>query len=194
MVLGTTGPRVFFEVCTTLYFKHLFHQIPAANDFFDMVIVAKTHHLPIPDVAFHWVPVGSTTPHNPYPPTGVFPTSFKPVPSSSSPPMTIAVYPLSVTTLTLPPSTLISEQQQLERQDQQEQDQNELQGNQYQQTMIFTNRGIFYLDNKSPTFQFIVLAAGVFFFFGAHNYLQEAMMTIPGFRFGVMLGYMKVFG
>jgi adenosine 3'-phospho 5'-phosphosulfate transporter B3 len=49
-------------------------------------------------------------------------------------------------------------------------------------------------EDLSPTLQFTVLACGVFLFFGAHNYLQEAMMNIPGFNFGVMLGYMEVFG
>lgn len=42
--------------------------------------------------------------------------------------------------------------------------------------------------------QFGVLGFGVFLFFGIHNYLQEAMMALPNFKFGVMLGYMEVFG
>ncbi|CAB9530424.1 Adenosine 3'-phospho 5'-phosphosulfate transporter 2 [Seminavis robusta] len=42
--------------------------------------------------------------------------------------------------------------------------------------------------------QFIVLVAGVFFFFGIHNLLQETMMSIEGFHFGIMLGYMEVLG
>ena len=46
---------------------------------------------------------------------------------------------------------------------------------------------------NTPT-QFSVLAAGVFFFFGIHNYLQEAIMSVPDFRFGVMLGWLEVFG
>jgi hypothetical protein len=45
-----------------------------------------------------------------------------------------------------------------------------------------------WLDNLSPSVQFTALSCGVFFFFGLHNLLQEAMMTIPGFKFGVMLG------
>ena len=45
-----------------------------------------------------------------------------------------------------------------------------------------------------PGFQFSALAFGVFFFFGIHNILQEAMMKIPGFKYGVMLGYMEVVG
>jgi hypothetical protein len=44
------------------------------------------------------------------------------------------------------------------------------------------------IDRLSPSIQFVVLSCGVFFFFGMHNLLQEAMMTIPGFKFGVMLG------
>lgn len=50
------------------------------------------------------------------------------------------------------------------------------------------------LDQLSPTMQFSVLAVGVFLFFGVHNLLQEAMMNIPGFKFGVMLGYLEVLG
>lgn len=44
------------------------------------------------------------------------------------------------------------------------------------------------IENLSQTTQFVLLSSGVFFFFGLHNLLQEAMMTIPGFKFGVMLG------
>ena len=50
------------------------------------------------------------------------------------------------------------------------------------------------IEGLSPPLQFAVLACGVFFFFGVHNLLQEAMMNVPGFNFGVMLGYMEVFG
>lgn len=50
------------------------------------------------------------------------------------------------------------------------------------------------LDQLNPAMQFTILAFGVFFFFGVHNFLQEAMMNIPGFKFGVMLGYLEVFG
>jgi adenosine 3'-phospho 5'-phosphosulfate transporter B3 len=50
------------------------------------------------------------------------------------------------------------------------------------------------LDSLTPPIQLTVLACGVFFFFGIHNILQEAMMKIPGFNFGVMLGYMEVVG
>lgn len=50
------------------------------------------------------------------------------------------------------------------------------------------------LDTLSPPLQFAVLACGVVFFFGTHNVLQEAMVKIPGFQYGVMLGYMEVLG
>ena len=50
------------------------------------------------------------------------------------------------------------------------------------------------LDSFSLPMQFALLGSGVFFFFGIHNILQEAMMKIPGFNFGVMLGYMEVIG
>ncbi len=50
------------------------------------------------------------------------------------------------------------------------------------------------LDALAPSAQFAFLACGVFFFFGIHNILQEAMIKIPGFNYGVMLGYMEVVG
>jgi hypothetical protein len=50
------------------------------------------------------------------------------------------------------------------------------------------------LDSFSLPMQFALLGSGVFFFFGIHNILQEAMMKVPGFNFGVMLGYMEVIG
>ena len=49
-------------------------------------------------------------------------------------------------------------------------------------------------ESQSSTVQFTVLAFGVFLFFGLHNYLQEAIMSVPGWHFGVMLGYWEVFG
>ena len=51
-----------------------------------------------------------------------------------------------------------------------------------------------WFETLSSPIQFSLLASGVFFFFGIHNYLQEAIMSIPGFKFGVMLGYLEVFG
>ena len=40
----------------------------------------------------------------------------------------------------------------------------------------------------------IFLTMGMFFFFAIHNLLQEAIMSLEGFTFGVMLGYMEVLG
>lgn len=54
--------------------------------------------------------------------------------------------------------------------------------------------GLRSIDDLAPAVQFALLGSGVFFFFGIHNVLQEAMMKIPGFNFGVMLGYMEVIG
>jgi len=51
-----------------------------------------------------------------------------------------------------------------------------------------------FLDTLSPTTQFITLSLLMFLFFGIHNVLQEAMMSLPGFNYGVMLGYMEVIG
>jgi hypothetical protein len=52
----------------------------------------------------------------------------------------------------------------------------------------------FDINGLSISLQFAILACGVFLFFGAHNLLQETMMNVSGFHFGVMLGYMEVFG
>ena len=49
-------------------------------------------------------------------------------------------------------------------------------------------------ESLSKPIQFLLLVGGVFFFFGIHNLLQETMMSIEGFKFGIMLGYMEVMG
>lgn len=49
-------------------------------------------------------------------------------------------------------------------------------------------------EDLDKTQQFAILAVGMFIFFGAHNVLQEAMMKVEGFTYGVMLGYMEVVG
>lgn len=51
-----------------------------------------------------------------------------------------------------------------------------------------------WFEEISSTMQFSMLVSGVFLFFGMHNYLQEAIMAVPDFKFGVMLGYLEVFG
>ena len=51
-----------------------------------------------------------------------------------------------------------------------------------------------WFDTLSSPMQLSMLAFAVFFFFGIHNYLQEAIMSVPDFNFGVMLGYLEVFG
>jgi hypothetical protein len=38
--------------------------------------------------------------------------------------------------------------------------------------------------------RFLWLVAGMMVFFGLHNYLQELIMSLPGFRIGVFLGYL----
>ncbi|GKY90423.1 hypothetical protein MPSEU_000016100 [Mayamaea pseudoterrestris] len=58
---------------------------------------------------------------------------------------------------------------------------------------FLSNRPAFF-DGLSPTVQFAILSCGVILFFGLHNYLQEAIMSVSGFRYGVMLGYMEVLG
>jgi len=36
--------------------------------------------------------------------------------------------------------------------------------------------------NKNRYLRFYVLVLGILFFFGCHNYLQELIMTLPGFK------------
>lgn len=43
-------------------------------------------------------------------------------------------------------------------------------------------------------FRFWVLVIGIVFFFGCHNYMQELIMSLPGFRVGSFLGYLEVLG
>lgn len=50
------------------------------------------------------------------------------------------------------------------------------------------------IDVLPRAVQFISLAVCVFFFFGIHNVIQEAMINTEGFTFGVMLGWMEVLG
>lgn len=42
--------------------------------------------------------------------------------------------------------------------------------------------------------RFWVLVSGIIFFFGCHNYMQELIMSLPGFKVGVFLGYLEVLG
>jgi len=39
-----------------------------------------------------------------------------------------------------------------------------------------------------------LLVCGILFFFGCHNYMQELIMSLPGFKVGVFLGYLEVLG
>jgi hypothetical protein len=51
-----------------------------------------------------------------------------------------------------------------------------------------------WFERLTSPVQFTLLVCGVFLFFGIHNYLQEAIMHVPGFTFGVMLGWLEVLG
>jgi len=51
-----------------------------------------------------------------------------------------------------------------------------------------------WLDSLPRSMQLIILTLGMCVFFGVHNLLQEAIMKLPNFTFGVMLGYMEVLG
>lgn len=46
--------------------------------------------------------------------------------------------------------------------------------------------------DKYTKFTFLVI--GIMFFFGCHNYMQELIMNLPGFKVGVFLGYLEVLG
>jgi hypothetical protein len=46
--------------------------------------------------------------------------------------------------------------------------------------------------DRSVRFWFYV--GGIMFFFGLHNYMQELIMSLPGFKIGVLLGYLEVLG
>jgi hypothetical protein len=37
-----------------------------------------------------------------------------------------------------------------------------------------------------------LLTAGVLVFFGLHNFLQELIMNLPGFKIGIFLGYLEI--
>ena len=49
-------------------------------------------------------------------------------------------------------------------------------------------------EGMTPKQQLLVTAGLLFFFFGLHNLLQEAIMAFKGFTFGLMLGYLEVLG
>jgi len=51
-----------------------------------------------------------------------------------------------------------------------------------------------HFNSLSKSIQLILLTVGMFIFFGTHNILQEAIMKLPDFNYGVMLGYMEVVG
>eukprot|EP00978_Attheya_sp_CCMP212_P019966 scaffold56715_cov36-Attheya_sp.AAC.1 len=49
-------------------------------------------------------------------------------------------------------------------------------------------------ETLGTTTQFTILSVVMFISFGVHNVLQEAMLKLEGFTYGVMLGYMEVLG
>lgn len=51
-----------------------------------------------------------------------------------------------------------------------------------------------FFESLPESVKFMTLTASMFVFFGTHNILQEAMIKMPNFKYGVMLGYMEVFG
>jgi adenosine 3'-phospho 5'-phosphosulfate transporter B3 len=60
--------------------------------------------------------------------------------------------------------------------------------------MAFVSRWIGSFELLDTTTQFTVLSVVMFVTFGVHNVLQEAMLDMEGFTYGVMLGYMEVLG
>lgn len=61
-----------------------------------------------------------------------------------------------------------------------------------------SNSGI--LDFISSKFRnardirFFIIVGGIFLFFGVHNFMQEMIMDLPGFKIGIFLGYLEVLG
>lgn len=49
-------------------------------------------------------------------------------------------------------------------------------------------------EEESSFMSFWFLVIGIFFFFGCHNYMQELIMSLPGFKIGIFLGYLEVLG
>jgi len=47
---------------------------------------------------------------------------------------------------------------------------------------------------REGVMRFITLVCGIVFFFGCHNYMQELIMSLPGFDVGIFLGYLEVLG
>ena len=42
--------------------------------------------------------------------------------------------------------------------------------------------------------RFFGIVGGIFLFFGVHNFMQEMIMDLPGFKIGIFLGYLEVLG
>ena len=56
-------------------------------------------------------------------------------------------------------------------------------------------KSMYLITDKTDRYtRFMYLSAGIMLFFGLHNYMQELIMSQPGFKFGVVLGYLEVLG
>ena len=53
---------------------------------------------------------------------------------------------------------------------------------------------LFVYTNSNRYVRFWFLLIGLMFFFGCHNYMQELIMSLPGFNIGILLGYLEVLG
>mmetsp|Transcript_30370 Transcript_30370/g.29267 ORF Transcript_30370/g.29267 Transcript_30370/m.29267 type:complete len:102 (+) Transcript_30370:557-862(+) len=51
-----------------------------------------------------------------------------------------------------------------------------------------------FFERLSEAKKLMIVTCFMFIFFGLHNIFQEAIMKIPGFEYGVMLGYFEVLG
>lgn len=57
------------------------------------------------------------------------------------------------------------------------------------------SKNMYLITDKTDRYsRFIYLTACIMLFFGLHNYMQELIMSQPGFKFGVVLGYLEVLG
>ncbi len=55
MILNSSAPQVFYRVTTTEYFNHLLTQLPAADEYWDMVSNETTQYFPIQEVAIYYL-------------------------------------------------------------------------------------------------------------------------------------------
>ena len=61
-------------------------------------------------------------------------------------------------------------------------------------TNLAESSGAKVVNTDTGKWRFAFLVCGIIFFFACHNYMQELIMSMPGFKVGIMLGYLEVLG